>query len=199
MTEAEPLPWSEACERNKEPIFRRLKSCLPKQGTVLEIGSCTGQHVVYFAELFPALSWQPSDQSGCLQMLQQRMHAEPLKNILPPIELDVVQDWPAEKYAAVYSANTAHIMSWTAVSSMFEGIAQCLKPGGVFCLYGPFNQHGEFTSQSNQDFNAALRARDPEMGLRNLESLDLLASSHQMERIARYDMPANNQMLVYKK
>jgi hypothetical protein len=193
------LPFSEACERNKEPILEALGQLFPSRGQVLEIGSCTGQHLVFFAPSFPELSWQPSDQMDNLEGLSARIRLEGGPNILEAIELDVTKEWPGQFFNAVYSANTAHIMSWESVCAMFAGVGSCLLPGGVFCLYGPFNEEGRFTSVSNQEFDSGLRARDATQGIRDLEALDTLASGQQMKLQQQFRLPANNCLLVFRK
>ena len=193
------LPFSEACERNKEPILEALGRIFPTSGRVLEIGSCTGQHLVFFAPSFPELSWQPSDQLDYLEGLSARIRLEGSPNILEAIELDVSKEWPGQLFDAVYSSNTAHIMSWESVCAMFAGVGSCLLPGGVFCLYGPFNEGGRFTTVSNQDFDCSLRARDATQGIRDLEALETLASGQQMKLTQQFRLPANNCLLVFHK
>jgi len=193
------LPYSDACERNRSPILQALANYLPGTGCVLEIGSCSGQHVVFFAPAFPYLDWQPSDRLEYLQGLKARVSAEGVSTILDPIELDVMHSWPDRVYDAVYSANTAHIMSWSAVEAMFAGVGCHLAPGGVFCLYGPFIQEDGDTSPSNVIFDRNLRARDPAMGVRSLAELEKLAQGSQLGLIEKLRMPANNLMLVFRK
>ena len=192
------LPFAAACERNKVPIYEVLKEALPGKGTVLEVGSGTGQHIVFFAAQQPALYWQPSDRKEYLPGLSRRLAAEGCSNILPLIELDVMQSWPEQNFAAVYSANTAHIMDWQAVCAMFEGVSQRLMPGGPFCLYGPFNEGGTFTAPSNAAFDAQLKRDNPVMGIRDIEALETLASSQQMMLERRFLLPANNQLLLFR-
>jgi len=191
------LPFSEACERNKEPILDALRPLLPERGHVLEIGSGTGQHVVHFAPHFPRLTWQPTEQRDHLTGLNARIRLQGRANILPAIELDVAGAWPDQQFAAAYSANTAHIMSWTAVCSMFAGIGRRLVPSGAFCLYGPFNAGGAHTAPSNAEFDRQLRQRDPVMGLRDIEALEALARSSGLRLAQRRELPANNQLLVF--
>ena len=193
------LPFSEACERNREPILQALGQVFPSRGQVLEIGSCTGQHLVFFAPSFPELSWQPTDQLEYLEGLSARIRLEGSPNILEAIELDVTKEWPGQDYDVVYSSNTAHIMSWESVCAMFAGVGNCLLPGGVFCLYGPFNEGGQFTSASNQEFDCGLRARDPAQGIRDLEALESLAFGQQMKLQQQIRLPANNCLLVFRK
>ncbi len=194
-----PLPCSESCERNKGPILEVLRQLLPSCGRILEIGSGTGQHVVYFASHFPSLQWQPSDRDEYLPGLTARVEQGGSPNILPPIKLDVLEPWPEGLFDAVYSANTAHIMSWDAVCATFAGLGECLISGGLYCLYGPFNQDGHFTADSNRVFDRHLRSRDSEMGLRDLQALEELASLNQMVLQQKFSMPANNQILVFRK
>ena len=193
------LPFSESCERNKKPILGALEKVLPEKGLVLEIGSCTGQHIVYFARVLPHLTWQPSDQKTYLAGLTNRIGQEGSQNILYAIELDVTTTWPDCRFDAVYSANTAHIMSWSTVRCMFAGVGEILRHGGVFCLYGPFNEEGRFTSRSNEDFDRSLRARDPAMGIRDIEAIETLADGHQLVLVEQVRLPANNSLLVFRK
>jgi SAM-dependent methyltransferase len=192
------LPFAEACERNKAPILSCLQRFLPGRGRVLEIGSGTGQHVVHFAPRFERLSWQPSERRELLPGLNARIRREGCVKVLPAIELDVFGAWPDHQYAAAYSANTAHIMSWQGVCAMFSGVGRRLRGAGPFCLYGPFNLDGRFTSASNEQFERTLRERDPDMGLRDAAALDALARDHQMALQERIRMPANNLLLVFR-
>lgn len=193
------LPFSDSCERNKAPILEVLKAVLPGQGDVLEIGSCTGQHVVFFAPHFPGLRWQPSDCDEHLEGLAARLSQQGSPGIFAPLALDVTGVWPERKFDAVYSSNTAHIMSWEAVCAMFEGVGKVLRPGGVFCLYGPFNEGGSFTAASNREFDLSLRSRDASMGIRDREALESLALGHQMKLTQQFRLPANNCVLVFIK
>lgn len=193
------LPHSDACERNKGPILDVLTEVLPQQGSILEIGSCTGQHVVFFAPALPGLTWQPSDCLEYLTGLNTRVHQAGTPSILRPIELDVLGAWPDQHFHGVYSANTAHIMSWPAVKAMFACVGQVLLPGGVFCLYGPFKTEQGHTAPSNEDFDRSLRRRDPAMGIRDLEALEKLAQSAQLGFREIRAMPANNSLLVFQK
>lgn len=191
------LPYSEAAWRNRGPILEQLLRLLPSRGHLLEIGSGTGQHAVHFAPAYPRLTWQPTEQREHLEGLNARLRLEGAANILPAIELDVLGAWPDRQFAAAYSANTAHIMPWPAVCAMFAGIGARLVPGGLFCLYGPFNVGDSFTAVSNEEFDRQLRARDPAMGLRNLEALAALAAEHKMKLMQSLQLPANNQLLVF--
>lgn len=193
------LAFSEACERNKQPILEALREVLPARGRVLEIGSGTGQHVVHFARELPALDWQPSDRGDFLGDLERRLEAEGEPNVAPPLELDVTGPWPEGPFQAVYAANTAHIMSWDEVVRMFDGVARVLEPVGPFCLYGPFNENGAFTAPSNAAFDRQLRQRDPAMGLRDIADLESLGSDRHMHLTRRFSLPANNQLLVFER
>ena len=190
-------PFSDYAERNSGPILDILVTEFAAASRVLEIGSGTGQHVVYFAPHFPRLSWQPTEQKENLQPLEARIRQEGGRQVLPPIQLDVRQAWPDHLYDAVFSSNTAHIMAWPEVCRMFAGVGARLRPAGTFCLYGPFNEEGRFTAQSNADFDKDLRQRDPNMGLRDVEALVSLAADHGMELHKQVKLPANNQLLVF--
>lgn len=193
-------PYSESCDQNRDPILAVIKPLFADRQTILEIGSGTGQHAVYFAAQMPHLIWQPSDTSEYLPGIQAWSDEAALPNLLPPIKLDVMQtDWPAVKADAVFSANTAHIMSWPMVEQFFAGVGEHLPQSGLFVLYGPFNYDNQYTSPSNAQFDGWLKARDPQSGIRNLEDLDRLAQEAGMRLKKDYAMPANNRILCWEK
>ena len=194
------LPFAPASERNKHPILDQLLCLLPASGRLLEIGSGTGQHAVFFAARFPGLVWQATECAGEIAGLAARLRAEGGPNLPPPLELDVLNGkWPGGVFAAAFSSNTAHIMSREAVGAMFAGVASKLPGLGVFCLYGPFNRDGEYTAPSNETFDRQLRSRNPEMGLRDIVELEGLAARHGMVMERVITMPVNNMMLVFRK
>ena len=173
------LPVSDACERNKEPILAVLRVCLAGRTQVLEIGSGTGQHAVHFARHLSHLDWHPTEQLIYLPDLAARVRVEGRANLRPPTVLDVRQAvWPARSVDAVFTANTLHIMSWAAVGALYRGVAEVLVAGGVLCIYGPFRYDGKYTSDSNREFDAMLRERDPLSGIRDIEALGELAASY---------------------
>ena len=183
-------PFSEACERNRGPILAVLKRVLANRRAVLEIGSGTGQHAAYFAPELPHLKWQPSDVAEHLAGIR-RWGVE-------PIELDVDKPWPQVEADAVFSANTAHIMSLPQVERMFAGVGS-MDSLRVFCLYGPFHYGGRPTCESNERFDAMLRARDPASGVRNFEDIVALGQRCGLALLEDNAMPANNRLLVFRK
>jgi cyclopropane fatty-acyl-phospholipid synthase-like methyltransferase len=193
-------PFSESCERNKLPILSVIKLLLENKVCLLEIGSGTGQHATFFTEHLPHILWHTSDRQENHSDIQMWINDSPATNIKPPIRLDVIEDrWPTQSFDAVYSANTAHIMSWQAVQALFEGVGKVLDKNGVFMLYGPFNYNGKFSSESNKRFEQWLKNVDPERGIRDFEALDQLAIKAGMQLIEDYEMPANNRLLVWVK
>lgn len=191
-------PWSDACERNKGPILQALRTVLRDVGHVLEIGSGTGQHAVWFGAALPGTIWQTSDLAVNHGGIRQWIDEAGLPNVLPPIDLDVTREpWPVAHADAVFSANTAHIMSWSAVDAMFRGIGRILAPGGCFYLYGPFRYGGHHTSESNERFDAALRRENAHMGVRDFEALDSLAQASGLAFVDDLPLPANNRLLVW--
>jgi SAM-dependent methyltransferase len=192
-------PYSEACERNREPILAVLKRVFSDTRVMLEIGSGTGQHAAYFAPALPHLVWQPSDVPEHLPGIRLWVEESGASNLRSPIELDVDRDWPTLTADAVFSANSCHIMSWPQVERMFAGIGRLLPPDGVFALYGPFMYSGAHTSESNARFDAMLRARDPKSGLRDFEAIEALAKRSGLIFQEDYPMPANNRLLVFRK
>lgn len=192
-------PYSESCDQNKDPILDVLRKEFSQVRYVLEIGSGTGQHAVYFGEHLPHLVWQTSDIVIYHAGIRAWLDEAALPNVLPPLALDVEHDpWPTRQ-DAVFSANTVHIMGWPQVQCMFAGIGKVLAPSSVFCLYGPFNYHGAYTSPSNARFDAWLKARDPASGVRDFEALDVLAGKAGLLLTQDHEMPVNNRMLVWRK
>ncbi len=191
-----------AALRNREPIATVLARELPEFGTVLEIASGTGEHAVFFAGAFPALHWQPSDPSAeALASIAAYREEYPGPNLAAPLLLDAADPdgWPVSEAAAILCINMVHISPWKATLGLFRGAARILgNSGGPLILYGPFLEQGVPTAPSNIDFDASLKARDQSWGLREAETLDALAASHGMARSARYALPANNIMLVYR-
>jgi cyclopropane fatty-acyl-phospholipid synthase-like methyltransferase len=165
---------------------------------VFEIGSGTGQHAVTFAAAMPAIAWQTSDLEQSHDGIRAWIGEAGLDNVLPPLNFDVLSARAASAaFDAVFSANTAHIMSYTAVQKMFELAGAMLRGGGIFCLYGPFSRGGRFSTASNEAFDTSLRARNPAMGIRDLDDLELLAGRNGMELARTYAMPANNLLVVW--
>jgi len=192
--------YSEACEQNRSPILGILGNEFAEARHVLEIGSGTGQHAVYFSRHLPHLQWQTSDLEENHASIRAWLVEAGLANARPPLALDVSrEEWPATRYDGVFSANTAHIMSWPAVECMFAGIGKLLTSRGRFCLYGPFNYGNRYTSPSNQRFDIWLKSRDASSGLRNFEELDELAGKHGLILRSDHQMPVNNRLLVWEK
>jgi cyclopropane fatty-acyl-phospholipid synthase-like methyltransferase len=194
------LPVSEACERNKEPILGVLRTCFADRVEVLEIGSGTGQHAVYFARHLSHLTWHPTEQLGYLEDLAARVQLEGDGNLRAPTVLDVRQTiWPVRSVDAVFTANTLHIMSWPEVVALYHGVGGVLAPGGIMCVYGPFRFDGRYTSESNREFDNMLRERDPASGLRDIHAISALAREYGMRLTADHDLPAFNRLLVFAK
>ena len=192
------IPYSDACERNRGPILEVLSSCFADRLQVLEIGSGTGQHAVYFAAHLPHLTWHPTERLGSISTLSARIAAEGGTNVSTPTVLDVRQAvWPIRHVDAVFTANTLHIMSWQEVRELFARTAAVLEPRGKMCVYGPFRYDGRYTSDSNREFDLVLKARDADSGLRDLNDLKTLSSSVGLTLTADHDLPAFNRLLTF--
>ncbi|QBQ56552.1 DUF938 domain-containing protein [Nitrosococcus wardiae] len=192
--------FSQACENNKRPILKRLKTALKDCSEVLEIGSGSGQHAVYFGEHLPHLEWQPTELPSVISVLRHNLRTNSPNNVLIPIELDVRQHpWPIDLTSSIFSANTLHIMPWPSVRQFFKGVGKVLKQDGLLCLYGPFRYGGNYTSDSNAYFDVWLKERDPESGIRNFEDVNFLAQEQGLDLLNDYSMPANNQFLIWRK
>ena len=190
-------PYSPHCERNREPILQVLRRHLTGRRRVLEIGSGTGQHAVYFAAALPELTWQTSDIAANLPGIRAWLEEARLANLPPPLVIDVNDAVPRDTYEAVFCANTLHIMSWREVELLFQRLGALLEERATLVVYGPFNYGGRFTSDSNGVFDAHLKARSPLMGIRDFEAVDALARGIGLTLIEDCGMPANNRTLVW--
>jgi cyclopropane fatty-acyl-phospholipid synthase-like methyltransferase len=190
-----------AAERNKDPIIAVLARVLPDRGTVLEIASGTGQHVIHFAKTFPDLTWQPSDPDAELrESVALRVRDEQLPNVNPPIDLDVTRlPWPLETADALVCINLIHVAPWSATLALFEGAKPLLPTQHVLLLYGAYRRYGRHTSESNAQFDSDLRAQNPEWGVRDLEAVSDVAGRAGFVLAEIVDMPANNFSLVFKR
>ncbi|MET0308827.1 MAG: DUF938 domain-containing protein [Sphingomonas sp.] len=188
-----------ATARNREPIAAVLAEVLPAPGMVLEVASGTGEHCAFFAERFPALTWQPSDPD--LEALTSiAAWTADLANVLPPVGLDAsAADWPVARADAILCVNMVHISPWAATLGLMAAAGKLLASGAPLILYGPYRQHGVPTAQSNEQFELWLKAKSPAFGLRYLEDVAAAAEAQGLvlERVA--EMPANNLMPVFRR
>jgi len=193
-------PYSESCERNQGPILKILQEALADQQCVLEIASGTGQHAVYFGHALPHLSWQTSELAQNHEGILAWLNEIKLPNVLPPIIIDVNDaKWPIEIVDTVFNANMVHIISWPEVERLFAGITRVLNANGILCLYGPFKYEGKFTSESNARFDALLRSRDSNSGIRDFEDINRLAEMHGLFLVRDVAMPSYNQTLIWQR
>lgn len=198
-------PFAPSCERNRDVILERLRVHFAGRRQVLEIGSGTGQHAVFFAERWPWLRWQPSDHPDHLPGIEAWRAEAALLNLLPPVALQVelppAAGLPVPEgslFDAAFSANTLHIMSWEHVQALFAALPSVLRHGALLAVYGPFNYGGRYTSDSNARFDEWLKARDPRSGVRDAEAVQALAAESGFTRLRDVGMPANNRLLVWR-
>jgi len=195
------LLTSPAADRNKDPILTVLETVLPESGSVLEIATGTGQHVCFFAAALPKIRWQPTEPDAAhREAIATRIRESGLSNIDEPLALDVHEPrWPVDaSYDAVLCINMIHISPWSSTNALCLGAARHLRTGGKLVLYGPYLEHGTAV-QSNLDFDATLRRRNQEWGLRDLEDVARVAALHGLQRQQVVRMPANNLTVVYAK
>ena len=193
-------PYAPACDRNRDPILAALRPRFADVRSVLEVGSGTGQHAVYFAAAMPWLSWQCADVAENLPGIEAWLTEAALPNTPPPLALNVRDAWPTTRYDAVFSANTLHIMGWPEVEAFFAGVDKALaQRDAVLVVYGPFNYGGAYTSDSNREFDGWLKARDARSGIRDFEAVDALARGIGLRLADDLTMPANNRTLVWKR
>jgi len=192
-------PFSQACENNKHSILQVLQNHLVGNESLLEIGSGTGQHAVFFASQFPGLTWHTSDLIYSHESINAWIQDSQLKNVSPPIEIDVSASTADKCFDAVFSANTLHIMHWESVEQFFPFVSASLNTGSKLFVYGPFNYEGHYTSESNARFDQWLKNQNEYSGIRDFEKVDALARGNQLELVEDNEMPANNRLLVWCK
>lgn len=193
-------PFSQACENNKQVILEILERHLKDGDQVLELAGGTGQHSVHFAANLPNLHWQSSDIPSNVDNLNLRITQAKLPNLPAAIGIDVNHPaWDSVRPTAIFSANSLHIMSADSVENFFRGIGEVLRADGTLIVYGPFKYAGEFTSESNEGFDRWLKDRDRLSGVRDFEWINELAAEAKLSLIEDNAMPANNQLLVWKK
>ena len=194
------LPFSQSCENNKAFILPVLQQVFADRSAVLEIASGTGQHACYFADNMPWLQWQPTELAQNLATLRARCTACGGANLVQERALDVRQDtWPPWKTDAVFSANSLHIMAFSAVEKLFAALGKFAGDDVVLAVYGPFNYNGCYTSASNARFDQWLAQRSPDSAIRHFEDVDRLAQRSGFELQGDHAMPANNRLLVWAK
>lgn len=206
-----PEPWepgsgpaaklhAPATTRNRDAIVAILCEELPPSGLVLEVASGSGEHAVHFAAAFPDLDWQPSDPDpAALGSITAWRADAGLANLRPPIRLDAAAPWPIGRADAVLCINMAHISPWAATLGLLRGAGACLPPGGLLYLYGPYLRDGVETAPSNLAFDASLKARDPQWGLRRVEDVIAAADAEGLRFDRLVDMPANNLSLLFRR
>ena len=192
--------FSAPAERNRQPILEVLLRVLPEQGHGLEIASGTGQHIVHVAEALPDWQWQPSDPDPeQRRSISGRIAQAGLSNLLPPLDLDVLEPWAVLPVDAIIVANLLHISAPETLPALFEGAEAVLRPGGIMHVYGPFRRNGAQTSDSNAAFEASLRKRNPAWGIRDLERVIQVGAKNGLVNLEVNDMPANNFSLVFER
>ncbi len=166
---------------------------------MFEIGSGSGQHALHFVDQLPGLRWQPSDTDPYFDGLCQNLgNVSP--NILAPQKRDLAQDdWPDTQYDAMYAANVAHIVAQDLVAALIQRAGEMVRAGGFLMLYGPYRYEGNFTTQSNADFDVWLKQRNPQSGIRDFEWICHQAEMAGLVLLEDHVMPANNQLLVFRK
>ena len=192
-------PDAPSCARNREPILEVLRDHFADRRHVLEIGSGTGQHAIYFAAALQHLTWQATDRRENLAGIQVWLDEAALPNAPAPFALDVMGVWPTHRFDAVFSANTLHIMSWAEVEQVFACLPGVMTADARLAVYGPFNYGGRFTSESNAAFDASLKKRGLHQGIRDFEAIDALAVMAGLTLIEDRAMPSNNRCLVWNR
>ncbi|MDE2306723.1 MAG: DUF938 domain-containing protein [Xanthomonadaceae bacterium] len=192
-------PHAPSCERNREPILAVLRDRFADRRRVLEIGSGTGQHAVHVAAAMPQLVWQTSDRAENLPGIRAWLDEAALPNTPAPLELDVAGAWPRATFDAVFSANTLHIMAWPEVQQLFAGLPGVTGAGAILAVYGPFNDRGRYSSDSNAAFDRWLRERGAHMAIRDAAAVDALAERAGFALIDDLAMPADNRCRIWRR
>lgn len=187
-------------QRNQEPIKKVLLEYIYDGGEVLEIGSGSGEHAVYFADNIPDIYWTTSDQKENHENIKAHINESNLKNIEGPHTYKVgVDQFPEGDFDYVFTSNTLHIMSWKDVKSLVKQMGKSLQEGTLVLIYGPFNYNNEFTSESNAKFDLWLKERNQQSGIRNFNDLKIVMEKSHLHFMADHQMPANNRLLVFSK
>lgn len=192
-------PDAPSCAKNREPILGVLRDHFADCRAVLEIGSGTGQHAIFFAGQLPHLTWQTSDCPENLPGIAAWLADAALTNTPAPLAFNVLETWPERRVDAVFSANTLHIMPWPAVERLFARLPEILTGQAKLAIYGPFNYGGRFTSESNAAFDAWLKEKAAHQGIRDFEAVDALAGQAGLRLLEDRAMPSNNRCLVWQR
>ena len=196
-----------AFHRNHDAIWSAISGFLGAQsGNVLELGSGTGQHASTFAARAPQLTWWPSDiyPSHLASIEAWRQHAG-LANLRAPQRIDLgdpawvwtADGQPGGALAAMLCINVLHISPWQVSQNLIAGAGRYLAADGRLFVYGPFMRSGQHTAPSNAEFDASLRAKNPEWGVRDLNDLEALAQDAGLTLAETVPMPANNLVLAF--
>jgi SAM-dependent methyltransferase len=191
--------FAPATQRNRDAILAVLREVLPATGLVLEIASGSGEHALHFASALPGLAFQPSDPSPeALESI--KAWTQGAQNIRPPLLIDAAaDDWPVAHADAILCINMIHIAPWTATQGLVRQAGRILKAGAPLYLYGPYRRPGRALEPSNAAFDASLRSRNPDWGLRDLDEVAALVGEAGFSVPEIIEMPANNLSLVFRK
>ena len=193
--------FSQSCERNQKPILEVLSPWFSSYSQVLEIGSYSGQHAIYFCQQKANLKWQPTDTAEHIEGLTENIANAKQHNCLLPFVLDVTkkQHWPEKEFDMVFTANSLHIMSWRNVEALLKSVKKVCRKDGIFAVYGPFKYNGEYTSPSNAEFQKWLTSRSIYSGIRDFEAVEQILELEGFKLIHDHKMPANNQLIVWQR
>lgn len=198
---SDPRRSAPSALRNRDPILAILRRALPTDGLALEIASGTGEHILHFARALPRLDWQPSDPSPeARASIAAWRETDGTPNLRAPIAIDATTPlWPIATAAALIAINMVHISPWDATVGLFAGAERLLPQGGLLYLYGPYRRQGHPFAPSNAAFDADLRTRNPEWGIRDLDDMVALAVRHGLRLDEIVEMPANNLSLLFRR
>ena len=191
--------FSAASERSKQPIFDQLSRRIGGNETILEVGSRSGQHALFFAQKLPCTHWQCSDLADNLSQLTDNIKHANLTNVALPIELDVIHyDWASWQYDVIFTANTLHIMTQEEVDHFLSHVHLALRPRGKLIAYGPFNYQNDYTSASNRDFDVILRQKNMGSCIKSFELTHAHLSKNQFTLLNDWTMPVNNRLIAWE-
>lgn len=194
----DPRREAPAVARNRAAILDTLRPVLPPQGLLLEVASGTGEHCAYLAAALPTLDFQPTEPEPDGRASIDAWCAG-LANVRPALSLDAAAEaWPVMRADSVLCINMAHIAPWAATLGLVRGAARLLSAGAPLVLYGPWILPSVETAESNWTFDASLRERNPDWGLRRLEDL-VAAAGSDFAAPEVIEMPANNVTLVLRR
>ena len=203
--EGDARRFSPSIGRNRQVVAEAVHSLIPDDATVLEVGSGTGEHGVYITEDRPQMNWMFTEYAEeAWPSIKAWLEHAGRVGLHGPLKLDAASaNWgdqlEAMRYDAIFSANVIHISGFAVAEGILAGASRVLTTDGLLLLYGPFGRNGVL-SEGNADFDADLKRRNPDWGVRDLErEIIPLAEASGLQLAEVIDMPKTNLTVAFKR